>query len=204
MPKLGKHRGSKRLHLNSPVMPEEAFKLTKLDAARRQLHVALEMWFSEADPVAAHTLINAAHRLLLDLHEARGGLDPLKLVIKPEHQAEVRRLSRKAANFLKHADEDPSSELEFNPEINGLQLLQCLQVLRMLGETMTATELAFWERFGLENPELLVPETQGAAHAAARKVANDISRREFLEGFRLARKALEVDKAWRTARGVGA
>jgi len=43
-------------------MSEQAFKLTKLDAARRQLHVALEMWFSEADPIAAHTLINAAHR----------------------------------------------------------------------------------------------------------------------------------------------
>jgi hypothetical protein len=48
-----------------------------------------------------------------------------------------------------------AEELEFNSAVNGVQLVQSLHVLQQLGEKLSATEGAFWVRFGLENPEIV-------------------------------------------------
>lgn len=45
----------------------ETVTLTKLDAARRQLGVAIQMIFGGGDIVATHTLVGAASNIISDL-----------------------------------------------------------------------------------------------------------------------------------------
>jgi len=37
-------------------------KVSKLDAARRQLETAIRLYFSEADPISIHALMSAAYQ----------------------------------------------------------------------------------------------------------------------------------------------
>lgn len=147
--------------------------IDKLAAARRQLLVAVRLFFQDEDPLAVHTLASAAYRLIIDLQGA-GGEDeasnvvygellhlvelfrknelpnsvlrksdlvtniasvserlPPKLPATPTQlglalsEEEARRYWRQhnyIANFLKHADSDPSAILDIRA-IDNLQLL---------------------------------------------------------------------------------
>src|SRR5438045_7911123 len=58
--------------------PPGAKRITKLEAAVRQLRAAILLYFSNGDEVAIHTLAFAAHEILRQLAKARGiqvGLD---------------------------------------------------------------------------------------------------------------------------------
>ena len=57
--------------MTAPVAPKVA--ITKLDAARRQLWVAISLWFQDGDEVAIHTLACAAHQIIHDINQHRGG-----------------------------------------------------------------------------------------------------------------------------------
>jgi hypothetical protein len=48
-------------------------KLSKLDCARRQLELAIELYFMERDPVSIHTLAGAARQLIEDINKHRVG-----------------------------------------------------------------------------------------------------------------------------------
>lgn len=97
----------------------EHIVVSKLDAAQRQLRVAIRMLFSEDDPVATHTLVGAASSLFSDLVE----------VVAPEQswdhkvreatsltQSGYFQIMRRYQNFLKHARGDHTTVLELNPE----------------------------------------------------------------------------------------
>ena len=43
---------------------------TKIEAARRQIDAAIELYFHEGDELATHTLVGAAHILITDLSKA--------------------------------------------------------------------------------------------------------------------------------------
>lgn len=93
--------------------------LTKLEAARRQLETAVELWFRGGDPIAIHTLASAGSDVLRDVAKANGyevaiGTERLLTVVKPEYHDEVDRLLRNSQNYLKHADRDPDGVLEFD------------------------------------------------------------------------------------------
>ena len=53
-------------------------QISKLDAARRQLEIAVRLYFAEDDPVSIHTLTSAAYQLLSDINRALGGPPMLK------------------------------------------------------------------------------------------------------------------------------
>lgn len=94
--------------------------ISKLDAARRQLETAIQLYFHQGEPVSIRTLVSAAYSIIRDINKIRGGK---KMVIqelffeyvKPEMHEEVRKLQRKAENFFKHANKDPDAILEFSP-----------------------------------------------------------------------------------------
>jgi len=93
-------------------------RLTKLEAAQRQLNRAIRMLFLEDDPVCTHTLAGAASILLTDLveHQIPGSTWEQKVLEDNKlGRAEFFRVARKAQNFLKHARDDPGETLEFNP-----------------------------------------------------------------------------------------
>jgi len=101
-------------------------KISKLDAAKRQLETAILLYFNSADPVSIHTLTGAAHGILSDLIEDKGGSSLIKLsvktLIKKEYQKEVGGKITLARNHFKHANQNPDFVLDFNPEGNDIFL----------------------------------------------------------------------------------
>src|SRR5437764_9562250 len=99
-------------------------KLSKLDCVRRQLEMAIELYFMERDPVSIHTLAGAVYQLLIDINKHRGGrpllveLESLKGMVVPGREKEVMRLMTESENFFKHADRDPEGVIDFSPESN--------------------------------------------------------------------------------------
>ena len=47
--------------------------ITKLEAAKRQLDCALELFFDEKDAVPIHTLACAAHQVIYDINRDQNG-----------------------------------------------------------------------------------------------------------------------------------
>src|SRR6266850_5234809 len=95
---------------------ETRMKLSKLEAARRQLESAITLYFNGGDPVSTHTLATASLEILCNLNKLREG-SPMGSdldTIPPEHRQKVRIAFRKAQNFFKHADDDSDAILDFN------------------------------------------------------------------------------------------
>ncbi len=105
----------------------EKLKLTKLDAAKRQIITALQLYFANGDPAATHTLAAAGHELVRGVSRARGsGPMLVKDValdrIIPSYQKEYIRRINAPANFFKHADQDPDEEIDFDPALTEVLL----------------------------------------------------------------------------------
>lgn len=114
----------------------EQFSVGKLEAANRQLNVAIRMLFDRADPIAVHTLIGAASNILSDLMMIKApekswdkiAMDANKLAL-----SDYFKVMRAPQNFFKHARDDHTSTLDFNP---------CDTEALAFWATMNASELA--------------------------------------------------------------
>jgi hypothetical protein len=112
---------------------EKKITVSKLDAARRQLETAIQLYFVNGDPVSIHTLTAASYNILRDLNKKRGGspliIKELFLVMtKEEHRKEIRDLMNEAENFFKHADRDNESTLDFNPRVSEALIQEACSV----------------------------------------------------------------------------
>lgn len=93
------------------------FQLTKLDAARRQLHVAITLLFDNADAVAVHTLVGAASVIISDLvaqHHPERSWDKMAQEANSITPSQYFQVMRKPQNFLKHARDDASAVFDFD------------------------------------------------------------------------------------------
>jgi hypothetical protein len=139
-------------------------KLSKLDCARRQLEMGIELYFMERDPVSIHTLAGAARQLLVDINKYRGGkplmteIEALKEIVIPGKEEELSRLFRKAENFFKHADLDPEATIDFSPEINEIVLLEAtMKYHELTSETTPAMgTISVW--FQARHPDIFTHE----------------------------------------------
>lgn len=107
--------------------------IPKLDAAKRQMEVAIRLYFSWGDPVAIHTLAAAAFNVLIDINDHRGGKGPPireKFLdwIKPGHLWDAKKKLKEAENFFKHADRDPGSTLPFRPQATEFVLFDGVEL----------------------------------------------------------------------------
>ncbi len=90
--------------------------VTKFDAARRQLHTAIRLFFANEDMVSVHTLTRASHEILRTLLRAsgRGSFFKDRGYITREQKKEWIKALNYPSNFLKHADRDPEDLLTLN------------------------------------------------------------------------------------------
>jgi hypothetical protein len=115
-------------------------KVSKLDAAKRQLETVIRMYFCEGDPVSIHTLTAAAYNVLRALNNKAGGgpmliKDRVVMISPPNYTKEVRCLINQAENFFKHADKDHDSVLDFNPQLTEYLLIDaCDKYHELAGE----------------------------------------------------------------------
>jgi len=135
-------------------------KLSKLDCARRQLELAIELYFMERDPVSIHTLVGAARQLLADINKHRGGKplftesEALKEIVVPGKEAELARLFRKAEKIFKHAHNDPEATIDFSPEINEIILWETSAKYHELTSETTPAMGAINIWFAIKHPDL--------------------------------------------------
>jgi hypothetical protein len=132
--------------------------VSKLDAARRQLATAIELWFNEKDSVSVHTLAYAAHDVIHALSKKHGRKQSLIMDyegIKDEHKQMFRKAVRKAGNYFKHADYDPDESLEFNPASNEFFIFFAILGVELMGITINPIERAFIVWRCLHYPDLM-------------------------------------------------
>ena len=85
----------------------DCFQLTKLDAARRQLRVAIRLLFDGVDPIAVHTLVGAASIIISNLTDQQHPENSWDRFIQKANNisaSEYFQIMRKPQNFLKHAN----------------------------------------------------------------------------------------------------
>ena len=99
-----------------------ATDLTKLDVARRQLAVAIRLFFDDWDPVSVHTLASNAWEIVDALCRKRG-IDSISEQTRRNvpYGKDLKRdfINKPYRNFFKHADSDPDDTVEgFSDSMN--------------------------------------------------------------------------------------
>ncbi len=132
--------------------------VTKLEAAKRQLQVAIRLFFGRRDLVAVHTLAAAAQGVLYDLGRPRGLISIFKNnpLVRPEKREEMAKLFTEAQNFFKHADRDRDEQLKFYHETTKYYLLDAARLYIMLTNSQFPEVIVLQAWFAVKFPDLLV------------------------------------------------
>lgn len=119
--------------------------ISKLEASRRQLDTAIDLWFENRDGLSVFTLAFASLKVLLNIypHDVDDGFGAVidKLI---DEKIGWKNFSRHA-NFLKHADRDPDAVLtDFHPDM-GMTVLGLATLLyrRLDKGGLSLTMMAF-------------------------------------------------------------
>jgi len=176
-------------------------KVTKLEAARRQLSTAIELWFHDKDVVSVHTLAHASYEIVHVISKKKNRKYDLifdSMVVKDEHRSEFNKKIKKYAEFFKHADRDAEATIEFPPQASEFFMMYSIMGLETIEETKTDMESAFVWWFFLQNPHFLTDNGR-------KLLANNIplehieetrraKKSDFLHAFINARNRLKVRK----------
>ena len=139
-------------------MPTE---LSKLDVARRQLAVAIRLFFDDRDPVSVHTLAANAWEIV-DVLCTRQRVNSLSGETRG-HLAAGRSLKHDLINepyrnFFEHADRDPEGTIEgFGDEMNDHVLMLAVEDLLRVEETKLLECQIFQKWYLAAYPEKIAP-----------------------------------------------
>jgi hypothetical protein len=165
-------------------------RLTKLEAARRQIESAIWLWFVCDDHVSVHALTAAAHRLLVELAALRETAAwPYSAAYLPRSPVKVRRAtSDDAAMFFKYAKKDETYEL--SEQWTELYLFDAVMAYSSLADDRAASALmsTFVLRFGVQRQDLFVPDAFSLLERRVSKTFNlerleRLSKIDFLKEF---------------------
>lgn len=101
-----------RPDLGGIALVMSAPKISKSEAAKRQLETAIDLFFEGGDALSAHTLAFAAFKVLLNLYPHRRNDDFGAQIDKLIAEGVGWQRFSETANFLKHADRDPDGFLD--------------------------------------------------------------------------------------------
>jgi hypothetical protein len=161
--------------------PQE--KITKLEAARRQLHTAIRIFFENGDLISVHTLSRASHDLLRTLLKAKGEGSFIKdsEYIKPEHREKFSKYLNYPSNFFKHADRDPEDVLTFHHMLCPIWLCDCCMMYQHLTGKFSRECAAFVMWYIVQYPDLLAPESAQLVNGLIEsgKLSKNVITKEF-------------------------
>jgi hypothetical protein len=145
-------------------------RITKLDAARRQLHTAIHLSLSNKDAVSIHTLTMAAHEILRQLLKAKGSGSFFKDSLSLSRQAKKRfeELLNRPAGFFKHAGSGANGVMNFHPKTTEYWLSECCTMYRQLTGKPSRESAAFIMWFSREYPDFPGPELEESTRAHLR------------------------------------
>ncbi len=139
----------------------QKLQISKIESARRQLDCAIELWFLDKDEVSIHTLAAAAHQIIHDVKVHRGEKRDLlydSALVKPQYRKQWINVIKQAANFFKHADNDPEGMVEFPPFANLTFIMFSIAGLGLLGEKTSYPMNALVAWLTIHQPELVSAE----------------------------------------------
>lgn len=165
-------------------MTTTPLRCSKMGAALAQLDEAIFMYFNQRDPLATHTLVAAAYQILSDLHGPGFVERSLRQYVEPDEAQKVIAGIRNSQNFLKHADRDPDSILDFDPAVTEYLLLECLFIYVEHVDSspkLTPNMKAYENWFVVHHPEIMqrYPELGRLADAAKHTGIHKLPRSEF-------------------------
>lgn len=148
-------------------------KVTKIQAAERQLNASIRMFFGGEDPIATHNVACAAFDLLRNLAEKTDRpslMDKMLGMVNESKKNDMIELWRKPQNFLKHANRDPDDVLEYNPEILKFYLAFASIAYSEFTNKDTPEVRGFILWFSLMHPDLIkFPDIDGQVQAHVEK-----------------------------------
>jgi hypothetical protein len=166
-------------------------RISKQEAAVRQLTAAIRLFFQQGDTFAVHTLAAAALQILLDLGKREGFVSPIRdpIRIRPERAKEWFRALARTENFLKHADRDPDDILEHDEELTAFHLFEAVAIAESLLKWDAPERLAFESWFMNAHPNVFKPEYAAPVQALAKDVGADLSNKALWYEWILLRSA---------------
>jgi hypothetical protein len=172
----------------------ETIKVSKLQAAKRQLRAAITMWFHEADPVCVHTLACAGYQIIHELNAKNKG--PKLLFdadfIKKEHWPEANRLFKHPFDFFKHAGVKKEASIDFNPSLTVGFFLFGLRGLHQMGVDEHDVDAIFRTWITVHKPQWLEANVREVlihfVPVENWKEVRSWSKPQFFEAFMKARK----------------
>jgi hypothetical protein len=127
-------------------------KLSKTEAARRQLDCAIRLYFDNDDLLAVHALSRAAFRVLYDLQSADD--DHKEQIITQTFRYLGWSNFNELTNFLKHADRDADAEIdEASERDTQIGIGFAAMLYRYITATLTPEMRAFHIWMKVNNPE---------------------------------------------------
>lgn len=162
-------------------MTQSKIKVTKRDAAVRQLTAAIRLFFQQGDILAVHTLAAAALQVLLDLGKRAGFVSPIRdpIRIRPERMKEWLQALSKTENFLKHADRDPDDVLEFDPETTAFHIFEAVAIAQGLLKWDARERLAFESWFVNAHPNVFKADYASQVLALAKRAGADLGNKSL-------------------------
>ncbi len=141
-------------------------KISKIEAAKKQLITAIILFFEDGDEISIYTLTRAANQILDDLCRCkklkRGILNEgIKKYIKPEHRTQVFNQVNKAKNFFKHADKDSLDILTWDPRLSLPFIWDSISLLGKLQKEKIEIEFfLFCAWYRIQSPDLWEPNQE--------------------------------------------
>lgn len=126
-------------------------EVSKLEAVKRQLNIAIYLYFNDMDLVSCHTLVGAARNILFDFFKIKNiNFKPVSIISKLKKKHYENWL-RGAQNFFKHASaEDQIKKFDLKEEMTENLLYDAISRYQKL-EVPSAHMQIFISYFLLKN-----------------------------------------------------
>ena len=118
--------------------------LTKLEAAKRQIQTAIDLYFLHGDLISVMTLVGAAEEICGNVLARNGKKNILSLMLDESRRLglnftsqDVYNRSSVLRNALKHAKDSEEDQFRFDEEAAVLMLVRAVINFQLLGEELT-------------------------------------------------------------------
>jgi len=137
------------------------FKVTKLDAAERQLKEAIYMVINQRDPISTHTIACSAHQILYDLARKKHISGNIKDIVPNRKKREWFNILNTPYNFFRHANKDTAKKIEFNPTISHFFILDATYLYQELNDRLFYEAALFRLWFNKHYPDYVLKAHTG-------------------------------------------
>jgi len=147
----------KKYQFDADELMKDELILSKIDVARRQLVMAIKMFFFEEDVVSLHTVACAAHGVIHDIAKHKDIKKSIKdsPLIAKSARSEYLRAVNYPQNFFKHAHSDPKGRMVFRYNGTPLFILDALFLYASIERDLTNEMRIFLIWVQLRFPNLL-------------------------------------------------